>query len=59
MNCNNYFNWLSITYRIEINQKLRRIIKEHFETNLNIYTEQDMYDKSLRIIQGYKYRYKK
>ncbi len=57
MNLKNYFNWLSITYRIEINQYLQNVIQAHFEENLNIYTEQDMYEQSRKLIQSYTDRY--
>ena len=54
MNWKNYFNWLSIAYNLEINSDLQNIIKEHFGENLNIYTEQDMYEQTRKIIQNYK-----
>lgn len=54
MNWNNYFNWLSVKYRIEITQPLRDTLKEHFGVNLNIYTEQDMYEQTRKIIQSFK-----
>ena len=57
MNWKNYFKWLSITYKIEINQELQNAIREHFENELNIYTEQDMYEQSRKTIQNYKDRY--
>lgn len=56
MDWNEYFEALEIMYRIEINQYLRNIIKEHFGENLNIYTEQDMYEQTRKIIQDYKYK---
>lgn len=58
MDWDNYFNSLSKQYRIEINQTLQNAIKEHFGENLNIYTEQDMYEQSRKIIHShYLYRY--
>lgn len=58
MDWDNYFNSLSIQYRIEINQTLQNAIKEHFGENLNIYTEQDMYEQTRKIIQNHhKYIY--
>ena len=57
MSWNNYFKSLEKTYRIEINQELRNTIREHFGENLNIYTEQDMYEQSRKIIQNYKDKY--
>lgn len=59
MNWNNYFRELEMTYRIEINQELRNTIQEHFGENLNIYTEQDMYEQSRKIIQNHKDKYLK
>lgn len=57
MNWNNYFKKLEKCYRIEITQQIRNIIKEHFGTNFNIYTEQDMYEQSRKIIQNIKCKY--
>ncbi len=54
MNWESYFRSLEIMYRIEINQNLQNAIIEHFGDNLNIYTEQDMYEQSRKIIQSYK-----
>lgn len=54
MKWNNYFKSLEIMYRIEINQELQNTIMEHFGDNLNIYTDQDMYEQSRKIIQSYK-----
>lgn len=54
MQWNNYFKSLEIMYRIEINQGLQNTIMEHFGDNLNIYTDQDMYEQSRKIIQSYK-----
>lgn len=59
MKLDNYIRSLEIIYRVEINKNLRRIIEEHFGDNLNIYTEQDLYEQSRKIIQTYKYKYKK
>lgn len=54
MQWNNYFKSLEIMYRIEINQGLQNTIMEHFGDNLNIYTDQDMYEQARKIIQSYK-----
>jgi len=54
MKWKSYFESLEIMYRIEINQNLQNAIMEHFGDNLNIYTEQDMYEQSRKIIQSYK-----
>lgn len=55
MEIDNYIRKIEIRYRIEITKKLRKAIAEHFEENLNIYTEQDLYEQSPKIIQAYKY----
>lgn len=61
MEYKNFFRWLEVAYRIEINKNLQDTLKEHFGDNLNIYTEQDLYEQSRKIIQNYEYskRYKK
>lgn len=56
MEWKNYFKSLEKMYRIEINQNLQNTIMEHFGDNLNIYTDQDMYEQSRKIIQSYKNR---
>lgn len=56
MRCDNYFRTLEMTYRIEINKNLRNIIEEYFGDNPNIYTRQDLYEQSRKIIQNYKYK---
>lgn len=56
MNWRSYFRVLEIAYRIEINQKLQNTIKEYFGENLNIYTDQDLYEQTRKIIQEYSYR---
>lgn len=57
MEYKNYFRWLEEIYRIEINQELRNVITNHFGDNLNIYTEQDMYEQSRKLILNYRDRY--
>ena len=61
MDYNNFFRWLELAYRIDINSELRNTLEEHFGENLNIYTDQDLYEQSRKIIQNYQYsnRYKK
>lgn len=56
MNWKSYFKALEISYRTEINQELRNAKKEHFGSNLNIYTDQDLYEQTRKIIQEYTYR---
>lgn len=54
MEYKNFFRWLELAYRIDINSELRNTLAEHFGENLNIYTEQDLYEQSRKIIQNYK-----
>ena len=41
-------------YRIDIDKELQNTLIEHFGANLNIYTEQDLYEQSRKIIQIHK-----
>lgn len=59
MNWKSYFRALEIAYRIEINQELQNAIKEHFGENLNIYTDQDLYEQTRKVIQEYAYRHQR
>ena len=54
MEYKNFFRWLELAYRIDINSELRNTLEEHFGENLNIYTDQDLYEQSRKIIQTYK-----
>lgn len=55
MDYKNFFRWLELAYRIDINSELRNTLTEHFGENLNIYTDQDLYEQSRKIIQNYQY----
>ncbi len=57
MKYKNFFRWLELAYRIDINSKLRNTLTEHFGEDLNIYTDQDLYEQSRKIIQNYKDKY--
>lgn len=57
MDYRNFFRWLEITYRISINKELQNTLVEHFGDELNIYTDQDLYEQSRKIIQNYKNEY--
>ncbi len=59
MDYHNFFRWLEEYYRIEINKNLQNTIIEHFGEDLDIYTEQDLYEQSRKIIQTYKDKYLK
>lgn len=59
MEYRNFFKWLELAYRIDINRELRNTLIEHFGENLNIYTDQDLYEQSRKIIQIYKDKYYK
>lgn len=56
MNWKRYFKVIEMANRTEINQDLRNAIKEHFGSNLNIYTEQDLCEQTRKVIQEYMYR---
>ena len=56
MDWERYFMALEMSYRTEINQELRNTIMEHFDTNMNIYTDQDFCEQTRKIIQEYTYR---
>lgn len=55
MDYKNFFKWLEDYYRIDIDKELQNTLSEHFGANLNIYTEQDLYEQSRKIIQNYQY----
>lgn len=57
MEYKNFFRWLELVYRVDINSELRNTLMEHFGDNLNIYTDQDLYEQSRKIIQSYKDKY--
>ncbi len=57
MEYKNFFRWLELAYRIDINSELRNTLVEHFGENPNIYTDQDLYEQSRKIIQNYKDKY--
>lgn len=54
MDYNNFFKWLENFYRIDIDKELQNTLIEHFGANLNIYTEQYLYEQSRKIIQIHK-----
>ena len=57
MEYNNFFKWIQEYYRIDINKNLQNTLIEHFGDNLNIYTDQDLYEQSRKIIQTYNEKY--
>ena len=57
MEYKNFFKWLELTYRIDINKQLQNTLTEHFGESLSIYTDQDLYEQSRKIIQKYKDQY--
>lgn len=56
MDWERYFMALEMSYRTEINQELRNTIMEHFGSNMNIYTDQDLCEQTRKILQEYTYR---
>ena len=57
MEYKNFFRYLELAYKIEINKNLQDTLAEHFGDNLNIYTDQDLYEQSQKTIQKYKKQY--
>ena len=57
MEYKNFFRWLELAYRIDINNEIRNTLTEHFGENLNIYTDQDLYEQNRKIIQNYNDKY--
>lgn len=57
MNYNNFFKLLESYYRIDINKELRNTLVKHLGEDLDIYTEQDLYEQSRKVIQTYKEKY--
>ena len=57
MKYKNFFRYLELAYKIEINKNLQDTLTEHFGDNLNIYTDQDLYEHSQKNIQRYKNQY--
>ncbi len=57
MEYKNFFRWLELAYRIDINKELQNTLEEHFGEDLNIYTDQDLYEQSRKVIQTYKDKY--
>ena len=57
MDYKNFFKWLEKAYHIEINKRLQNTLEEYFGENLNIYTDQDLYEQSRKVIQSYKNKY--
>lgn len=50
MDWNKYINTLEKTYRIKIDSRLRNTIINYFIEDLNLYTEQDMYEQSRKLV---------
>ena len=67
MEYRNFFRWLEKHYAIKITKKLQNTLLEHFGDNLNIYTEQDLFEQARPKIYTFKdncinqkyYRYRK
>ena len=57
MDYKNFLKWLERYYRIEITKELQNTLEEHFGDNLNIYTDQDLYEQSRKLMQNYKDEY--
>ena len=57
MGYKNFFRWLELAYKIDINKELRNALTEYFGENSNIYAEQDLYEYPQKLIQIYKDKY--
>ena len=52
----NYFRTLEIIYKVKLNSTLRNTIQNHFIEELNLFTEQDMYEHTKKTILSYCFR---
>ena len=56
MDYSNYFRTLEIIYKVKLDSTLRNTIQNHFIEELNLFTEQDMYEQHQKAIQSYFFR---
>ena len=56
MQYSNYFRTLEIIYKVKLDSTLRNTIQNHFTEELNLFTEQDMYEQASKAIQSYCFR---
>jgi hypothetical protein len=56
MEYSNYFRTLEIIYKVKLDSTLRNTIQNHFTEELNLFTEQDMYEHSRKAILSYCFR---
>lgn len=55
MEWSNYFRTLEIMYKMKFDSTIKYTIKNHFIEELNLFTEQDMYEQTKKIVQAYRY----
>lgn len=55
MNWNYYFNTLERINKIKLDNDLKNTIINHFKDDLLLYTEQDIYEQTRRLIYNSKY----
>jgi len=55
MEWSNYFRTLENVYKIKFDSTLKDTIKNHFTEELNLFTEQDMYEQTRKIVQAYRF----
>ena len=52
----NYFRTLEKIYNVKLDSTLRNTIQNHFIEELNLFTEQDMYEHTQKAILSYCFR---
>ena len=55
MNYNNYFKALERCYQIQLDSTIRNTMINHFKDELYLFTEQDMYEQTRKIVNTYIY----
>ena len=53
MEWSNYFNTLESIYKMKFDSPVKNAIKNHFTEELQLFTEQDMFERTLKIRQSY------
>jgi len=56
MEFSNYFRTLEIKYNMKLDSTLKNTIQNHFTEELNLFSEQDMYEQSRKVILSYGFR---
>ena len=53
MEYSNYFSTLESIYKMKFDSTLKHTIKNHFTEELQLFTEQDMFERALKIRKSY------